>query len=66
MKPTAHIIIDSSCTKIAEIEAVLYGTDPATEGAEGTDSALLLPEDLWRILNTNKAAVAKSASATAK
>lgn len=67
MKPTAHIIIDSSCSKIAEIEAALYGTDPATEGAEGTDSELLLPEDLWRILNTtNKVAVAKSTSTASK
>lgn len=51
-KPTAHIEIDSTkadATKLAALEAVLYGSDG--EGA-GTDAKLPLPDEIATMMKT--------------
>lgn len=63
-KPTAHLEIDSTLfvgstaeetaaaqAKLKQIVDALYGTDPAAEGETGTDSTLLMPDDIIAILN---------------
>ena len=51
-KPTACITIDSTkadATKLAALEAILYGTD-AEGGSEGTTARLPLPEEVMTIM----------------
>ena len=59
-KPTAHIEIDSTkadSTKLAALEAILYGKDPTSEGGEdGVDPKLPLPAEILTTLgSTSKA-----------
>ena len=52
-KPTAHIEIDStkvSPTKLAALEAKLYGTDATDGSGSGTDPQLLLPDAIIAML----------------
>lgn len=52
MKPTALLTIDSTKiaeAKLTEIENSLFGTD----GTEGTEPTLLMPDDIVAILNAN-------------
>ena len=47
-EPTSHIEIDSTkvdATKLAALEAILYGTD-GTDGATGTEARLPLPAEI--------------------
>ena len=48
-KPTSIITIDSTttdATKLAALEAILYGTPAATEGGTATDARLPLPDEV--------------------
>lgn len=53
-KPTASVVIDSTKadpTKLAALEAILYGKDPTTpEGSDGVDPRLPLPDELKTIM----------------
>ena len=52
-KPTAHIEIDSTkvnATKLAALEAKLYGTDATDGSGTGTDPQLLLPDAIIEML----------------
>jgi hypothetical protein len=54
-KATATVTIDSTkadATKLAALEAILYGTDAGT-GTEATDAHLPLPEELYTIFGIN-------------
>lgn len=55
-KPTAHIEIDSTkadSTKLAALEAILYGKDPTSEGGEdGVDPKLPLPAEILTTLGS--------------
>ena len=54
-KATATVTIDSTkadATKLAALEAILYGTDAGT-GTEATDAHLPLPEELYTIFGVN-------------
>ncbi len=57
LKPTAHIILDSTkipSEKLALIEADLYGVDADAEHEiEGSDPKLLMPDDIKKILAAN-------------
>ena len=53
-KPTASVVIDSTKadpTKLAALEAILYGKDPTTpEGSDGVDPRLPLPDELKTLM----------------
>ena len=52
-KPTAHIEIDSTkvnATKLAALEAKLYGTDATGDSGTGADPQLLLPDAIIAML----------------
>lgn len=59
-KPTAHIEIDSTKadpTKLAALEAILYGKDPTTSGGEdGVDPKLPLPAEILTTLGATSEA----------
>lgn len=58
-KPTATFVVDSTKTtpeKMAEIEAILYGTNGADGGEGGTDARLPLPDEIITILKNGQAA----------
>lgn len=52
-KPTASLVIDSTevnAEKLAELETILYGKDPTSEGgADGVDPRLPLPDEVAAI-----------------
>lgn len=51
-KPVAHLVADSTklgMEKMQQLEAILYGTDPETEGGDSTDGRLPLPDELKTI-----------------
>lgn len=58
MKPTAHLVIDSTkvdATKLAALEAILYGTDASGTGddvVEATVAKLPLPDEVIAIFKT--------------
>lgn len=58
-KPTAHIEIDSTkadSTKLAALEAILYGKDPTTSGGnDGVEPKLPLPDEVISTLKTDAA-----------
>lgn len=53
-KPTASVVIDSTKadpTKLAALEAILYGKDPTTDGGnDGVDPRLPLPDELKTLM----------------
>lgn len=52
-KPTATIVIDSTkanATKLAALEAVLYGTDGASDSQQGVDPRLPLPDEIAEMM----------------
>ena len=53
-KPTASVVIDSTKadpTKLAALELILYGKDPATEGgSDGVEPRLPLPDELKTLM----------------
>ena len=53
-KPTASIVIDSTKAdpvKLAALEEILYGKDPASEGgADGVDPRLPLPDEIAKLM----------------
>lgn len=53
-KPTASLVIDSTevdAEKLAELETILYGKDPTSDGgADGVDPRLPLPDEVAAIL----------------
>lgn len=53
-KPTATIVIDSTkanSTKLAALEAILYGKDPTQSGgSDGTDARLPLPDEIATLM----------------
>lgn len=53
-KPTATIVIDSTKadpTKLAALEAILYGKDPTQSGgSDGTDARLPLPDEIATLM----------------
>lgn len=55
-KPVAHLEIDSTKVdpaKLTALEEILYGKDPATEGAgDGKDARLPLPDEVIELLKT--------------
>lgn len=55
-KPTAHIEIDSTkadATKLAALEAILYGKDPTSiAGTDGVEPKLPLPDEVISTLKT--------------
>ncbi len=54
-KPVSSITISSrglDAAKLAELEKILYGTDPTGEETEGTDGRLPLPDELKTILGS--------------
>lgn len=56
-KPTATFVVDSTKTtpeKLAEVEAILYGSNDGAEG--GADARLPLPDELIEILKDGQAA----------
>ncbi len=56
LKPTSHLIIDSTlitAAKLKAIEDLLYGTDPVSGGAEGSDPTLPTPTRIKQILESN-------------
>lgn len=56
LKPTALITIDSTKvdkTKLAALEAILYGTDGTSEGSGGTDARLPMPAELIELFKDN-------------
>lgn len=57
-KPTAHLEIDSTKaekTKLAALEAILYGKDPTSEGGEdGVDPRLPLPDEIATLMGTSR------------
>ena len=56
LKPTSHLIIDSTlitAAKLKTIEDELYGTDPVSGGAEGSDPTLPTPTRIKQILESN-------------
>ena len=59
-KPTACVIIDSTKVdreKLAALEEILYGKDPATEGGtDGTEPRLPLPAEVIELLKDEPAA----------
>lgn len=54
-KPTASLVIDSTevdAEKLAELETILYGKDPTSEGgADGVDPRLPLPDEVAAIFS---------------
>lgn len=55
-KPTATIVIDSTkanATKLAALEAVLYGTDGAGDSQQGVDPRLPLPDEIAEMMKTD-------------
>lgn len=53
-KPTARIILDSTVVPAADMKAIedkLYGTDGSGEGSAGTESQLLMPADIFALVN---------------
>lgn len=52
-KPTASLVIDSTevdAEKLAELETILYGKDPTSDGgADGVDPRLPLPDEVAKI-----------------
>ena len=57
-KPTAHLVIDSrkiNATKLAALEAVLYGTAAVTgtNAADAVDARLPLPDEIITMLNAS-------------
>lgn len=52
-KPTASLVIDSTevdAEKLAELETILYGKDPTSEGGvDGVDPRLPLPDEVAKI-----------------
>ena len=58
--PTACVIIDSTKVdreKLAALEEILYGKDPATEGGtDGTEPRLPLPAEVIELLKDDPAA----------
>lgn len=56
-KPTASIVIDSTkanATKLAALEAKLFGTDGASGGSGGADPELPLPDEIAEMMNTTE------------
>ena len=54
-KPTASITIDSTKvdrTKLASLEEILYGKDAPSNGGEGTDPRLPLPNEIAELMKT--------------
>ena len=55
-KPTASIVIDSTkadTTKLAALEAILFGKDPTQDqGNDGTDPRLPLPDEIKTLMTT--------------
>lgn len=54
-KPTASITIDSTKvdkTKLASLEEILYGKDAPSNGGEGTDPRLPLPDEIAELMKT--------------
>lgn len=54
-KPTASITIDSTkadAAKLASLEEILYGKDAASEGGEGVDPRLPLPDEIAELMKT--------------
>lgn len=57
-KPTASVTIDSTEVdkeKLAALEEILYGKDPASEGGQGVDPRLPLPSELVTIFGNSVA-----------
>ena len=53
-KPTASITIDSTKadkSKLASLEEILYGKDAPSEGGEGTDPRLPLPDEIVTLMS---------------
>ena len=54
MKPTATVVIDSTKadeTKLAALEAILYGKDPSTNGgSDGVEPRLPLPDEIKTLM----------------
>ena len=53
-KPTASITIDSTKadkTKLASLEEILYGKDAPSNGGEGTDPRLPLPDEIATLMS---------------
>ena len=57
-KPTASIVIDSTkadATKLAALEAILFGKDPTQDpGNDGTDPRLPLPDEIATMMKTTE------------
>lgn len=54
-KPTASITIDSTKvdkSKLASLEEILYGKDAPSNGGEGTDPRLPLPDEIAQLMKT--------------
>ena len=54
-KPTASITIDSTKVnkdKLASLEEILYGKDAPSNGGEGTDPRLPLPDEIAELMKT--------------
>ena len=54
-KPTAILTIDSTkanSTKLAALEAILYGTDAVEGGTQGTEPRLPLPDEVAELFRT--------------
>lgn len=55
-KPTACLTLDSRFVdkdKLAEIEKILYGSDPTGDDDTGIEARLPLPDEIMEILSTN-------------
>ena len=55
-KPTACVTIDSTkvdASKLAALEAILYGSDPTGGSGTGTDARLPLPDEIKTLFTSN-------------